>query len=355
MSGENGSSSVHGLVDFSQLPQRLWSRDAVQKYKLIHDYDALTIHNYATPSPRMLHFCPDLREYGGFNEIRNQDAISTCLNMTYDLWKPQLQEEPWQSISQSLGHLATPTAVSGSDRYPLLVVGQADGGLWQYAFPYLTRQDLTPVLRLAARKNIIAHSAPTLGDFDGNDKAEELIVGLYDGTLAFLKKGWTTLRPPIQTNLIRASPLILNPGHLLVGSETGDLLHFSFDTQNLSAPPRITPVFNELSLSVLRLALHSDGTIIIGDGRIPMLFFARLYKAEGTFILKRAPVPIHPFVDISLDAITEHFPFEVAAYPAPALADFNNDSITDLVLGDLTGALLFFDGAKPIPPQYTEK
>lgn len=90
---------------------------------------------------------------------------------------------------------------------------------------------------------------------------------------------------------------------------------------------------------------------------MPILRFANVRvgrKNDTTLVLDDALAASSPLSRLSLDALNDAFPLEVATYPAPALADLDGDLRDDLILGGLYGTLLYFPAAEAIDARYTE-
>ena len=89
-----------------------------------------------------------------------------------------------------------------------------------------------------------------------------------------------------------------------------------------------------------------SGGVAIGDGRVGQLRWGTI-DAAGKLRTVKAPGRLG---DVNIDDIMEVYEMDVGGYPAPALADLNGDGVEDLVLGELYGTLVFFDGKEPVLP-----
>ena len=309
------TASVHGLVDFPNLPERLWS-------------DV----RFKTPSTRLLAFCPDVRNYGGF-----QDEGTTCRNETLPAFWKVPDETEFGRVAKRLGHLAVPAAFDvddDSDRD--LVVGLADGTLlfFENVGTPTSPAFADPVdLRLDELLGPVSYAAPSFGQ-DGT-----FVVGVNDGRIAVLTLNPLTLVRVLTTNHRRPGPLVLGPDDILIGAESGDILRYR-DSDTETHLHRFGP-----NPTVLRFSRSDDGLIIIGDASIPILRFARL---QNDALIDVAP-PSFPWGALDLDALADAFEMDAGAAPAPLVVDFTGDGHPDLLLGDHYGNLFFFDAARPLP------
>lgn len=340
------TSSVHGVIAFEDMGRRLWGRDGVAA--------KVSPSHLASPSPRLLDFCPTVRAFGGFDATNHTDAA--CAPAPPRLWDDQF---PFGNLG-SLGYLSVPAAADfDGDGLVDLVVGSADGALRYFrnvgtktAPAFAAGPTPYDALR-GATTSRLAHVAPSPGDVD-SDGASDLAVGLYDGTIAFLtlkNEAWTVLRPALDMARLRPAPLLSDldgDGRLdmLVGSESGELSLVNDVLRNDKAIRMTNGMGN--NCRVLRFAAwhRSPGqaTVVVGDGGVQIMRFA---KVDGHTLRSASAMP-SPLAALDLDELNDHVPIEIAAYPAPTLADLDGDGIDDLLLGGLYGTLLFFNGAEPV-------
>lgn len=361
------TASVHGVVAFADMSRRLWDPAGVAAK--LRPGDA----TMATPSPRLLHFCPDVRRSGGFDFRRLAEERrpgEACL-VEQQLPPTKAARDlagPFAAVADELGYLSAPAAADmDGDSLVDVVVGQGDGGIRFFRNvgdpgrpAFAPGPSPARALEEAAGGARLLHLAPTAGDVDGDGKAD-LAVGLYDGRVVFLTlagEAWTEVAPAIDTDQRRAAPLLLDVDSdhdpdLLVASETGDLDLYLNRGSNFSKGRALRGLGR-----VPRLAAGTVGAahILIADGAVPLLRYGTLADdVRGPRLLPADHLAASsPLARLSLDAINDAFPPELADYPAPALADFDADGVDDLLLGGLYGTLLYFNGVAPVDDKFTD-
>ena len=353
--GSTYTASVHGVLDFPDLGRRLWGPEAVG-FKSLGD-------PFATPSTRLLGFCPDVRRFGGF-ERREAPARACAAAASGRPGSGGVALEAWDKRSPvahvDVGYMAAPALgdVDGDSDLDL-AVGDGAGRVSVYV------ADGGAFVAGGAVAGADALAAPALGDLTG-DGAAELVVGGYDGSLRFFDGALEPLRPPLRLpGVHRAAPLLLDVDgdgdlDLVVGAED-EAFRCVPNSGNATAPAFAAADAFVLATpwggrgntcAVARLAAGSVAgrdVVLVGDGHTFQLRPAAL-RGAALVDADLRPSPLAAVRDV--EAISDQALLEVGGYPAPALGDVTGDGVADLLVGEHYGTVLFFDGASPVlsPP-----